>query len=94
MILRGIFKGLRKKNPRFELLIRLARWIYPEYRLTWPYLDWWSDPWFNEYLDRFSERQGMNIYRRWKMYPLTRLVTSVPGDTVQCGAFIGVEPHS
>lgn len=88
----GAGKSIREfkaKDLRFELLIRIVRLIYPEYRLTWPYLDWCFDPWFNSYLDRFNERLGMNTHRRWQLCQLMRLIETVPGDTAECGAFQG-----
>jgi O-methyltransferase len=83
------FLTLKEKDIRFELLIRVVQKMYPGYRLTWPYLDWWADEWFNDYLDHFDERSGMNTHRHWELFQLMKLVERVPGDTAECGAFRG-----
>lgn len=67
----------------------LADWIIPDFRLTWPQLDWWRDPEFNAFLDRFGERRDMNTHRHWMLRELVRLVSSVPGDTAECGVYRG-----
>lgn len=84
-------KRLRSKDPleRLELLRTVGRWILPKYRFKWPQMSWWNDPQFNDYLDRFGEREGMNTDRRWMLYQLLRLVTAVPGDTAECGVYEG-----
>ena len=71
------------------MLRKALRRLLPEYRLTWPHLQWWDDPWFNSYLDRFAERNGLNTQRRWTLYQLMRLLGDVPGDTAECGVYEG-----
>jgi O-methyltransferase len=66
-----------------------ADWLIPDYRLTWCQLDWWRDPDFNAYLDRFGERGGFNTHRRWTLAQLLKLAKDVPGDTAECGVFLG-----
>jgi O-methyltransferase len=70
-------------------LRQVAHALFPDYRLTWPQLDWWHDPAFNAYLDRFGERRGFNTHRRFMLAQLLRLVDGVEGDTAECGAFEG-----
>jgi hypothetical protein len=82
-------KKRKKKMARFRFLTELGRRILPDYRFSWPYLDWWSDPHFNSYLERFGERQHFNTDRRFMLYQLMRLIDDVPGDTVECGTFEG-----
>jgi len=73
----------------YQLLRRVGRWLAPEYRFQWPQMDWWRDEWFNDYLRRFGELNGLNAGRRWTVYQLARLVAGVPGDTAECGVFEG-----
>ncbi len=77
------------KHRRLFALIALARLVSPEYRFTWPQLDWWHDADFNGYLERFGERRGLNTHRRWIMWQLLRLVEDVDGDTAECGVWRG-----
>ena len=70
-------------------LSRLAQRLVPGYRLTWHQLDWWHDPEFNAYLDRFGERLGFNTHRKWTLWQLLRLIEGVEGDTAECGVFEG-----
>jgi O-methyltransferase len=78
---------------RFELLRQVGRIFLPGYRFKWPQLDWWEDPMFNAFLSKFSEMKGMNTDRRWMQYQLMRLVKSVPGDTAECGAYMGAASY-
>lgn len=90
-ILRAINRLAISKDPlaRFGLLHRIGRVLLPEYRFKWPQMEWWKDPFFNKYLNRFNEVSGMNTDRRWMLYQLMRLTERVPGDTVECGVFEG-----
>lgn len=72
----------------FSLLV-IANRLVPDYRLTWPQMEWWNDPDFNQYLERFGERRRFNTHRRWILWELLRLVEGVPGDTAECGVFEG-----
>ena len=74
---------------RFRLLTEIGRKLVPQYRFSWPYLDWWNDAPFNSYLRRFDELNGFNTDRRYMLYQLMRLVEGVPGDTVECGSLEG-----
>ncbi len=78
-----------KKKDRFNLLVLISRWLVPEYRFNWPYLDWWHDPVFNRYLEKFNELKKHNTERRLMLYQLMRLVDDIPGDTVECGTLRG-----
>ncbi len=51
-------------------------------------VEWWSDPEFNAYLDRFEERRGNNTQRRWMLWQLARLTDRVEGHTAECGVFM------
>ena len=79
----------RDPSRRLRALRLAADWLLPDYRLTWFQYDWWRDDEFNAYLDKFGERDGFNAHRRWMLHQLLKLVRDVPGDTVECGAFLG-----
>lgn len=79
----------RDEGRRLSVLKSVADRLIPDYRLTWPQMDWWRDEGFNAYLDRFGERRGFNTHRRWAMSQLLRLLGSVPGDSAECGVFEG-----
>lgn len=72
-----------------EALKAFADYLLPDYRLTWPQMDWWSDPEFNAYLGRFGERKGFNTHRRWMLKQLLQFAEPVKGDTAECGVFQG-----
>jgi len=78
-----------RERLRFELMQRLGRLIYPRYRHSWYQFEWWDHKEFNDYLDRFGERNGLNDDRRWMVAQLMRLVEAVPGDTAECGVYQG-----
>jgi O-methyltransferase len=75
---------------RFEILRRIGKILVPSYRFKWPYLDWWNDAMFNEYLIKFNEIKGLNTDRRWMLYQLMRLVENIQGDTAECGVYKGL----
>lgn len=66
-----------------------AQWLFGDYRLTWPQLDWWHDADFNAYLRKFGELDGLNTNRRWSLWQLLRITSSIDGDTAECGVFEG-----
>lgn len=74
----------------FELSERLTRrLLYPGYRFVDPRIDWWQDPWFQAYLERFGETELLNADRRFAVSQLLKLITRVPGDTAECGVYRG-----
>jgi O-methyltransferase len=81
--------GSRNIDRRLRALKIVADWLIPDFRLTWPQMDWWNDPGFNAYLEGFNERNGFNTHRRWMLWQLLRLIRNVPGDTAECGVFEG-----
>jgi hypothetical protein len=76
-------------NRHLFSLLLIANRLIPEYRLTWPHMEWWHDSEFNAYLERFRERRRFNTHRRWMVWQLLRLTRDVPGDTAECGVFQG-----
>lgn len=91
-LLKAFYKFLKKRNnkmARFRLMTEVGRKLVPEYRFSWPYMDWWHDDAFNRYLERFNELKHFNGDRRFMLYQLMRLVAEVPGDTVECGSLKG-----
>jgi len=91
-LVRAFYKFLKKRDSRmkrFQLMAEVGRKLIPEYRFSWPYLDWWNDEAFNAYLKRFNELEHFNTDRRHMLYQLMRLVEAVPGDTVECGSLEG-----
>lgn len=80
---------MRFDDLRFLAMTKIARLIYPSYRFKWAQLDWLKHAEFNAYLERFGEASGYNAERRWMVRELMRLIDDVPGDTAECGAYIG-----
>jgi hypothetical protein len=78
---------------KHDALRIFADLLFADYRLTWADWDWWKDKEFNNYLDRFGERGGLNTHRKWTLKQLLRLTASVVGDTAECGVFKGASSY-
>ena len=78
---------------RLDIIRFFARLVLPRYRFEWPMLDWWNDPDFNAYLDRFGLTRGLVTRNRWMVHELLKLITNVPGDTAECGVFEGATSY-
>jgi hypothetical protein len=101
LVFRRLLAGLvgliaRQLTPdaRFKLLNDMGKAILPQYRFKWPAMDWWDDKHFNRYLDRFGELYMPNTDRRLMVWELLRLVHDVPGDTAECGVFMGAASYA
>lgn len=81
--------AVRDDGARVALLRSSANCLIPDYRLTWPQMDWWGNDSFNAYLDRFDERHSFNTHRRWMLWQLLRLAGGVEGNTAECGVYLG-----
>ncbi len=89
---RALYKYLKKRHnimARFRLLTEVGNRLVPEYRFSWPFLDWWHDEPLNNYLRQFNELGQFNTDRKYMLYQLQRLVAAVPGDTAECGSLEG-----
>ena len=81
-------------NARFVLLTDLGRALVPQYRFKWPAMAWWHDEPFNRYLARFGDLDLPNADRRLMLGELLRLVHEIPGDTAECGVFMGAGSYA
>ncbi len=77
------------EGQKLTALSDIGKYLFPDYRFCWPHMDWWKNEKFNKYLDKFDEREGFNTHRRWMLHQLLRLTEGVPGDTAECGVYLG-----
>lgn len=96
MILNGLRLLCRRfvlgdHDSGFKFLVRIAGLLYPGYRLIDPQIDWWKIRSFTAFLERFGELKGgaLNSDRKWMVGELVRLTAAVPGDTAECGSYLG-----
>ncbi|MDR0664108.1 MAG: hypothetical protein LBF86_01110 [Helicobacteraceae bacterium] len=93
-IARLLRNALSSHNGRKHDALRIfADMLFADYRLTWADFDWWKDKSFNDYLDRFGERGGLNTHRKWTLKQLLRLTAAIDGDTAECGVFKGASSY-
>lgn len=83
------YKSHESKDHKFDLLVSIAKVVLPDYKFKWPYLDWWNNDDFDNYLRRFDEHKVHNADRRWMVSQLLRLIDGVEGDTAECGVYAG-----
>ncbi len=74
---------------KIAALATFGRFLFADYRFSWPQMAWWKDRDFNDYLARFDELKGYNTHRKWMLYQLLRLIERIPGDTAECGVWRG-----
>lgn len=75
------------------ILRKISSFVLPKYRFKWPQIDWWSNAFFNNYLEKFDEIRGFNTDRRWMLSQLIRLTAKISGDTVECGVYRGASSY-
>jgi O-methyltransferase len=73
----------------FNIVTKIAQRILPIYRFTYPQMDWWKNVEFNDFLRNFDELRHHNTHRKWLLKQLLRLSAHVPGDTAECGVYMG-----
>jgi len=88
-ILRELYRDPNSMGKRLEALQRIGHLLIPDYRFTFPDVDWWRNESFNEYLATTGEANGFNTLNRMMLAELLRLVHAIPGDTAECGVFRG-----
>jgi len=92
--LRFIRNAFSKDETRkLNALSAFGRDLFPCYRFSWPEIDWWKNEEFNDFLERFNEADSYNSHRRWMVHQLVRLVDQVPGDTAECGVYLGASSY-
>src|SRR5262245_6114882 len=94
-LLKSALRAAAKRDDasRFDLLTALGEAVLPRYRFKWPQMAWWDDEAFNRYLERVGELRGYNTDRKWALSQLLRLVGHVPGDTAECGVYLGASSY-
>lgn len=79
----------KDESDGLRLMSEVARFALPQYRFTYPQIDWWKNDGFNAYLKKFDEQRGFNTHRRWMLGQLLRMTDAVEGDTAECGVYRG-----
>jgi hypothetical protein len=96
-MLRGLyhlaFNPRARAEWRWLVLTAITKRLMPGYRLPWPQIAWWNDEKFNDFLKRFNEYEGHNSERRWTIPQLCKLAAQVPGDTAECGVYVGTTSY-
>jgi O-methyltransferase len=96
-MLRGLyhlaFNPRARAEWRWLVLTAITKRLMPGYRLPWPHMAWWNDEQFNAFLKRFDEYNGHNSERRWTIAQLCKLAKNVPGDTAECGVYVGTSSY-
>lgn len=92
-LLWGVTRPPRDPLERFKLLVALTGRLVPHYKLDWPHIDWWQDAEFNAFLARFKEDKTYNASRKFMVSQLVQLVDDVPGDTCECGVYLGASSY-
>lgn len=90
------FRLARNSGLRFAALRLIASILCPSYRMRYNMLDWMDDDSFNRYLRMIGESGGLrsiNAGRRLMIQQLLRLTEQVPGDTAECGAYLGASSY-
>lgn len=77
-------------RDRVQYLAYLGSLVCPEYQWLSPDMDWPTSPQIDEFYEQFpEEKTRFNMYRRWNVIQMLRLIGNVPGDTAECGVFEG-----
>lgn len=78
----------RRQAAKFRLLSRVAQILTPEYVLTAPEKAWFADEQFFRDFYAF-ETHDQTADRKYMLRQLLSLVDLVPGDTAECGVYLG-----
>lgn len=84
----GVCSAERREAAKFRLLTRVAQVLTPEYVLTAPEKAWFSDLQFFRDFYAF-ESHDQTADRKYMLRQLLSLVDLVPGDTAECGVYLG-----
>ena len=80
---------MKDEEVSFSILTRLGKLYLPNYKFTWPEIDWFHDKELNKILEKFGEKNGFNAHRRLAIRELIRLTENINGDTAECGVYLG-----
>ncbi len=78
----------RRDAARFNALSRVARVLAPQFVLTAPEKAWFSDEQFFRDFYAFEDHD-LTADRKYTLRQLLSLVNAVPGDTAECGVYLG-----
>jgi hypothetical protein len=78
----------RRDAARFRVLSRLAGVLVPQYVMTAPEKAWFSDERFFREFYAFEDHD-QTADRKYMLAQLLKLADVVPGDTAECGVYLG-----
>lgn len=81
------------KYLRFAAFEQLGRWLFPGYVFSEYGRTFAEDSVFLEEFLRFSPNSCRSLDRKFAVSEFLKLVSNVPGDTVECGAFEGATSY-
>lgn len=81
-------------ESRYRVGRRLMEWAFPKYRVN-DYTTLFTFE--NKIADEFSKLENagdpMRVDRMYNLYHLGRMVRHIPGETAECGVFVGVASY-
>lgn len=79
--------------PRYLLAERVALQIHPEAILNDFEKDWLRDTDFRQTYERFEGHRTRRMDRAWNAMQYARHTADLPGDTAECGVFMGLTSY-
>ncbi|MAI28797.1 MAG: macrocin O-methyltransferase [Rickettsiales bacterium] len=80
---------IKDEDVSFSVITRLGKLYLPNYKFTWPEIQWFYDKKLNSILEKFGEKNGFNAHRRLAIQELIKLTENIKGDTAECGVYLG-----
>jgi O-methyltransferase len=89
-----IIRALRRDDAanyiQYRMVSAICSVLDPSCAVKRMEFDWMLDKGFAEALSKFGEGASFNKERRVMIVQLMRLTDAIPGDTAECGVFIGM----
>jgi len=89
LFLKKIFSKKDKEYTSFVLTETLASYLYPKYRFSEFGRIWFEDKEFFRYYEKYDKNNYHSADRKFFLKSLLSLIQNLPGDTVECGVYLG-----
>lgn len=93
LLRQGWLKAPPDPSARFTLASKLLQRFYPPLAWTEYGRTWLEDDDFFEYYRKFSPDNPTSADRKFFLRELLKLIDDLPGDTAECGAYLGATSY-
>lgn len=89
LVFKNFFSKKDNEEASYVLAEKISHYLYPKYRFSEFGRIWLGDTAFFRYYEKYDKNNYHSADRKFFLKSLLNLIKNLPGDTVECGVYMG-----